>query len=295
MLRTGLPDVRAVKDYQPCINDECYVDQSKHEAERSTLDASSFVYGGDGRLATMHEYVLHDDMSDFHSHGDQVAFIEDGRRRIQTYLEDVQYKVPRLQHHMHPLNATTKGREPLRSCLSTSGGKDCKHSSPKTAFLTEELLLVCDGIALERGSLLKGNRVMLGCTLGRRTCENKNGVSKFFSAGLPCCNCDVSPDLRAPLIVETHDPRCPCAGVGRASLRAVAREAPSAATRKTGDFGGYIGKAQLVGKTERCRCEEGMLQLAAQHETDPAAVQVRACARRPIADLEAKCTLRSNV
>lgn len=165
---------------------------------------------------------------------------------------------------------------------------------PKTVFLTEEPLLVCDGIARERGSPVTGDRGMPRCMLGRRTCENKNGTAKAFSADLPWCNSDVSPDLRVPLITETHDPRCPCARVGRPSMRTVAREAQSVASRTAGYFGGYIGKVQLVGKTERRRCVEGIVQLAEQHEADPAAVQVRVCPRRLIADLEAKWTLRSN-
>ena len=159
-------------------------------------------------------------------------------------MEDVQYKASRLQHHIHPVNPKTGQREPLSSCLSTSHGKECKHGFPKKAQLTDKPLIVCEGIARERGLPLKGNRGMLGCTLGRRTCDSKNGTSKAFSAALPWCNSDVSPDIRVPLISETHDPRCTGDCVGRASLRTVAREAQSAATRTAGYFGGYIGKAQ---------------------------------------------------
>ena len=121
---------------------------------------------------------------------------------------------------------------------------------------------LCGGVARERGLPLKGNRGMLGCALGRRTFPNTHGIAKAFCAGLPWCNGDVSPDLRAPLVPETHDPRCICPRVGRAYLRAVIREAQSAATRTAGCFQGYIGKALFVGKIERRRCEEGMIQLA---------------------------------
>ena len=104
-----------------------------------------------------------------------------------------------------------------------------------------------------------------------------------------------SAQKRSWQVPGTHDRRCICDCVGRASLVAVAREAQSVASLTADYFGGYIGKAHFVGKTERRRCEEGMIQLAGQHEADPAAVHVRACARRPIADLEAKCTVRSIV
>ena len=100
-------------------------------------------------------------------------------------MEDVQHNASRLQHHIHPVNATTGQREPLRSCLSTSHGKECKHGFPKKAQLTDQPLIVCEGIARERGLPLKGYRGMLGCTLGRRTCDSKNGTSKAFSAGCP--------------------------------------------------------------------------------------------------------------
>ena len=55
-----------------------------------------------------------------------------------------------------------------------------------------------------------------------------------------------------------------------------------------------MGKAQPVGNTEKRRCEEGLTQLAEQHEANPATVRAGTCARRLIADLEAKCTLRNN-
>ena len=121
----------------------------------------------------------------------------------------------RMQRHMHPLNPTTEERTPLRSCLSTKGGEDCKHEFPKTACVTDEPFIVCDGIARERGLPLNANRGLLGCTLGRRACENKCGTSNAFSAGSPWCNNCVSPDLRVPRLAETHEPRCTCACVGR--------------------------------------------------------------------------------
>ena len=73
MMQANLLHVDTIKEYQSYINDECYVDQKQHNAERSTLEASGPVYGGDSRLATMPNYVLHDDSPDLYNHEDQAA------------------------------------------------------------------------------------------------------------------------------------------------------------------------------------------------------------------------------
>ena len=140
MLREGLLQAEAVKRYQSYINDECYQDKEQHNAEWTLLESKSLIYDGDARLATMPTYILHDDAADLYSGVEDAALSRDGKQWIQTYLEDVQYKASRLQHHIHRINPQTKRREPLRSCLSKCGGSECKHGFPKTSLLTDEPL-----------------------------------------------------------------------------------------------------------------------------------------------------------
>eukprot|EP00973_Karenia_brevis_P067096 9331311-Karenia_brevis.AAC.1 len=56
----------------------------------------------------------------------------------------------RVQHHIHKM--TPDGiRKPLPACVAPSRPGCCKHNFPKDHCVTPEPLLVCPGIAQERG------------------------------------------------------------------------------------------------------------------------------------------------
>ena len=72
-----------------------------------------------------------------------------------------------VQHHLHK-KAADGSRKPLPACIAPSRPGLCKHGFPKDAQLTDESLLVCPGIAKERGLKVSGQRDALGTILNRR-------------------------------------------------------------------------------------------------------------------------------
>ena len=83
----------------------------------------------------------------------------------------------------------------------------CKSFFPRDDWLTEEQLLICPGLACEKGMPHKGKRSMVGLPWGPCNEPNLNGTHPALLAGLRC-NGDVQLPYRFPITSGTHSKSC---------------------------------------------------------------------------------------
>ena len=125
----------------------------------------------------------------------------------------------------------------------------CKQDFPKTKQLTLIPKVICRGAAAINKLIVKGRRNSLCLLLPVRRC-------RWFSGTSPCLavwtgsNTHIAPNLRIPLMVETHDPECMRGCVGKVSDKKLCVIAQKAMRQATGYFSGYICKRQPVGRFE---------------------------------------------
>jgi len=132
------------------------------------------------------------------------AVEQEGAAFTETYCRDAQYVSIRVQHHVH--RRTKRGYEPLRACRP-KGKKcagTCKAGFPMKGLLCKEPLLVCRGIAKDRGLRITGRRNSFGCIIGRRRCEWQSGTHPCLAV-IFGSNAHTAPNFRVPVIPETHD------------------------------------------------------------------------------------------
>ena len=132
-----------------------------------------------------------------------------------------------------------------------------KHEFPMDQRLTDTPLVVCGGIAKDKGLKVSGQRSSLGTILGRRNNPWLNGTARAFVTVFGF-NTDVSPNDRLPIMEETHEQRCSKACVGNVSIASIACKAQRSQTLTMGYFSGYIVKAQPVGRYELKKCMDKM-------------------------------------
>ena len=95
---------------------------------------------------------------------DRTLSANDWRRQ---YLNvDVEALQKRKQHHVHLAKTPDGPRLPLTHCQDRKDKTKCKAGFPRDKQLTEETLLVCQGLARQMDMPVKGKRSMLGSLWG---------------------------------------------------------------------------------------------------------------------------------
>ena len=115
---------------------------------------------------------------------------------------DVEALQMHKQHHVH-MPDKNGIRRPLAHCRDSKDPSKCKSSFPRDAWLTEEPLLICPGIAEKKKMPHKGKRSMIGMPWGPCNDANLNGNHPALLAGLRC-NGDVQLPFRFPITEDTH-------------------------------------------------------------------------------------------
>ena len=69
------------------------------------------------------------------------------------------------QHHVHLLDEETQEREPLQGCKRKNNPKLCKANFPRTQWLIEKTVVVCQGLACEMDMAISGKRSKLTPTI----------------------------------------------------------------------------------------------------------------------------------
>ena len=110
----------------------------------------------------------------------------------------------RRQHHVHILNAETGMREPLTACRRKDNPKLCKGDFPRTTWLIDKAVVLCQGLIRKMNMALTGRRSKLGAFHGPMNQESLNATHPAMLA-FQRCNSDVQLPYRFPITAETHD------------------------------------------------------------------------------------------
>ena len=205
-----------------------------------------------------------------------------------------------VQHHIHPKNKATGHRYLPNTCKNTRCKDKCKHDFPRESRMNEgQPLLVCKGIAEERGLPASGPRSALGSILGTRNSPWLNGTAPALVIGMSGGNTDVQLNDLLPLDHCTHEAsackrQCvPHDPAKRAkALRKTTCRMQALQSRRNGYFGWYISKRQRVGALEIRKCIDKLHTLRARIEAKSKFQQQRAVSGRMITDIEMNGTMR---
>ena len=291
MIKGGLLDPEMLKAFHGWICNETYPDVSRQEATADQVEQEWPKYEADAELGRIPAFLWRDRGSHILSDGvEEGALLEDGARWRECYDQAAQHRLERVQHHIHK-RMPDGTRRPLPACIAQSSPGACKHEFPKDNRLTQEPLMICPGIAKERGLRISGQRSMLGCILGERNSPWLNGTARAFAAVFGF-NTDVSPNDRLPITADTHERVCGMSCVENISVARIAQKAQRSQTMTNGYFSGYMVKAQPVGKYELKKCVDKMHFLRERIADRNPKDQAVAVARRMLTDLEMKGVLR---
>ena len=102
MLEQGLLSTADLKDYHCRISRETYPDLAAHEAEADEIEQDWPTFKSDSRLGRLPGFVWHDQGPHILSDGvEHDSLMRDGAEWSRRYDEAAQYRMARLQHHMH--------------------------------------------------------------------------------------------------------------------------------------------------------------------------------------------------
>ena len=102
------------------------------------------------------------------------------------------------QHHVHIPDAHGV-RQPLEHCRDPKDPTKCKAGFPRDDWLTDELLLICPGLAEDRHMPYTGKRNMTGLLWGPCNDGSLNGNHPAMLAALRC-----NGDVPAALPLSHH-------------------------------------------------------------------------------------------
>ena len=163
--------------------------------------------------------------------------------------------------------------------------KECKHDYPKDKEMNEDgpALLVCHGIAAERGLSETGYRGKLSTFLPARNCPWKHGTLKAASIILQS-NSDFQSSDHIPIMAETHESICQRQCVRLEDCTRILLATQLLQNQLRGYFGGYMSKMITLGNFEEKYLNEAIAHLVGKHAKEPAADQLRRAARKMVMD-----------
>ena len=107
------------------------------------------------------------------------------------------------QNHVHVLNAKGE-RVPLTHCQRKDNPQKCKSDFPRTAWMIDKAVVLCQGLMRRMGMPLGGRRNKLGSLHGPRNEESVNGAHPAMASFLET-NSDMQIPYRFAISPETHD------------------------------------------------------------------------------------------
>jgi len=122
------------------------------------------------------------------------SLAEDGKAWLAEHLEQ----------HVHLYNEETKSRVPFTHCQRKDNPKLCKADFPRTRWLIDRAVVLCQGIIERMGMALTGRRSKLGSLHGPMNHESLNGTHGAMLAAHQSANSDVQLPYRFPVCTETH-------------------------------------------------------------------------------------------
>jgi len=177
---------------------------------------------------------------------------------VKQYIEkDVNMLQLRKQHHVHILNTQTGIREPLTACRRKDNPKLCKSDFPRTSWLIEKAVVLCQGLINKMGMALTGRKSKLGAYHGPMNQESQNATHPALLVHHRC-NSDVQLPYRFPITAETHnDSLCGEACVGSVDPNVILQAAQTSQDAQAGYACDYCNKRQPMAFNEVKECCKG--------------------------------------
>ena len=194
--------------------------------------------------------------------GKEVKDVQADEAWAAEYLgNDVQALQEHKQHHVHVYNEETGLREPLQACRRKDKPELCKAEFPRTSWLVETAVVLCQGLLHKYGMAAGGRRSKLGSLHGPMNEENVNGTHPAMLAAQRF-NSDVQLPYRFPITEVAHSAECSadCFKLG-ASDDEIVRAAQIAQDAQAGYACDYCTKRPPMAFNEVKECCKGHQEL----------------------------------
>ena len=177
-------------------------------------------------------------------------------------MEHVQTMQEMKQNHVHTLNAKGE-RVPLTHCRRSDDPKKCKADFPRTLWMIDQPVVLCQGLLRRMRLPCGGRRSKLGALHGPQNEENLNGTHPAMLAALQC-NSDVQLPYRFGISEQTHcTTACTENCVDIASSKEVVEAAQNAQDAQAGYACDYQNKRAARSCNEVKECVKGHKQMHA--------------------------------
>ena len=199
----------------------------------------------------------------------EYPIVEEARNTIKDLAEqwasdylasDVQALQEHKQHHVHTLNEETQEREPLQACRRKDKPTLCKSEFPRTSWMIEAAVVLCDALLRKHGMAADGRRSKLGSLHGPMNDANINGTHPALLAAQRF-NSDVQLPYRFPITEAIHSSLCSEDCYAHADDDEIVRAAQIAQDAQAGYACDYCTKRPPMAFNEVKECCKGHQEL----------------------------------
>ena len=223
--------------------------------------------------------------------------VAEGQLWKQCYYRDLNHIICLRQEHIHPINRRTGERCPLTACRRKDKPSECKHGFPQDLLIHDAPLLLCPGLAAERGLQCKGKRNCIGQLLPSRNSGTINATIPAMAIATGDNN-DIKIPYRFPVTQTSHEKLCtasscrPCLEES-GGLDSMIRAVENSQAAQVGYHCDYCNKRQPIGVAEAKEWEKGHQRLSAETESESVSYMMRRHAKRICSDCYARGVLRT--
>ena len=182
------PIVEGYLRYKSHVCRQVYADPEDWQSRQAVIEEAWPEYADSLELLSQRRYLVSESMK--------------GRDWCHLYLQHVQSVQEMKNHHVHTLNSKGE-RVPLTHCRRADDPTKCKGDFPRTRWLIDRPVVLCQGLLHQMGLASSGRRNRLGSLHGPQNDPNLNGTAPAQLVSL-LCNSDVQLPYRLPLTEMTH-------------------------------------------------------------------------------------------
>ena len=248
----------AYLEYVSHVSHSVYKGQGAEEMARGIADAEAAwpEYQMDTAMTAFPEYLGARSRHGGTAEEEEEEAMDWARRYLCEDVVQLQYM---KQHHYHKLNADTGERTPLRGCQRADKPGECKSDYPRTAWVSDESVVLCPCELQKKGLDQHGRKNRLCSLHGPYGHEYLNGCHPALLAGIRGGNVDVQVPYRLPYACRTCGQK-----LTAAQRRAVAGAVQRAQDAQTGYCSDYCAKNQPMAFHEIREFQKGHCKLHAE-------------------------------
>ena len=202
-----------------------------------------------------------------------------------------------------PLNACAKKRKKGKKAKLSAV---CKHDFPKSNVITDQTLLICQGLAKKFKLRVTGRRNAYGLLLGRRPEEWQSGTTPALAVHFRS-NSHTMPNYRIPPVPAAHEECCPSATcalrtkamldgarnlLDKATIKGISRLAQRVQREATGYYCGYTFKGQVVGRKYILQAVKSLDYLTTGLQDKTEGQRLHRITNRVFTDIHHRCMAR---